>query len=158
MSKLSLTILKESLEKKNTILDEILRISTEQNDILSQQSVDYDAFDKCVDEKEVLIERLNELDEGFETLYGSVKQDIEANESLYGEQIGQIQGLIKEVMEKSTSIQIAEARNKQAVETLFRMERQGLSQGKKNMKVALNYYKNMSNSQVVPPQFMDHKK
>lgn len=158
MSELSLTILKECLEKKNKILDDILRISSRQNDILTAQSVDFEAFDECFNEKSVLIEQLSKLDEGFETLYERVKTELEMNKASYATQIGQMQQLIKDIVEKSTVIQATEARNKQTVEAFFKAERQGLNQGKKTMQVALNYYKNMNNSQVVPPQFMDQKK
>lgn len=158
MSELSLMILKDCLEKKNKILDTILQISSKQSEILAAPSVDYEAFDVCVNEKDTLIEQLNKLDEGFESLYARVKQAVEANKADYATQIWQMQQFIREIMEKSTSIQAIEARNKQTVEALFRAERQGLNQGKKTMKVALNYYKSMNNSQVVPPQFMDHKK
>ena len=158
MSKLSLMILKESLEKKIGILDEILQITEKQKTVLEMPSVDYEAFDKFANEKEPLIEQLNKLDEGFEILYEKVKKDLETHKDECVDCIAQMKQLIKAVMEKSTSIQALEARNKQTIEAVFRKERQACSQGKKSMQVALGYYRNMNNSQIVPPQFMDQKK
>lgn len=158
MSGQYLMIMQESLEKKIEVLDEILRISREQSEVLAQDPVDYEHFDRCVDEKDPLIERLNKLDSGFEKLYQNVKADLENNKSKHKDWIENTKKLIAEIMEKSTTIQAVEARNKQAVECALRKSRRAISHDKQNLNVAMNYYRSMSNSQNVPPQFMDQKK
>lgn len=60
-------------------------------------------------------------------------------------------------MDKSVSIQAQENRNRMAVERAFYRERQDIGKGKRSMSVAMDYYRNMSNSHVVDPQYMDQK-
>ena len=48
--------------------------------------------------------------------------------------------------------------NKKLVEDFFRRERDGIKIGRKSTKAAIGYYKTMSKTAVVAPQFMDSKK
>ena len=153
-----LTILVESLKKKIDVLDEIIRICKKQNEILAGQPIDFEEFDRCVDDKDVCLEQLNKLDDGFESLYRKVGQELEANKQLYAGQIKECQTLIAQITDKSVMIQAMEARNKQTIEETFRKERKGYSQGKRSVEVARSYYRNMNNTSVIPPHFMDQKK
>ena len=76
----------------------------------------------------------------------------------YKAQIKVLQNLIREVSDKGVSIQAQEARNKQLVEQFFKREKSQVSAKRKSTAAAINYYKNMSNTGVVTPQFMDRKK
>lgn len=153
-----LTILQDDLKKKIDILDEIQRICKYQSKILASEPVAYDKFDQCVDDKDVCIEQLNKLDEGFELVYDRVREELQGKKEAYADWIAETQKLISAVMEKSVAIQAQEERNKQAVEAAFQKERQSLGKGKRSMQVARDYYRNMNNSQVVSPQYMDQKK
>lgn len=153
-----LVILEDSLKQKIAILDEITEWNTEQEALLKQEELPLEEFDNCVDRKDTLIQKLGELDEGFDSLYEKIREQLLANKESYKTQIARIQQLISEVTEKSVSIQAQEARNKKAVEDHFAKERQQLREGRQNSKAAYDYYKNMSNTNVVPPQFMDQKK
>lgn len=158
MNEQYLTILQESLQKKIGILDEILRISKNQSEILSTEPVDFEKFDQCVDDKDICIEQLYKLDEGFELVYKKIQEELQQNREKHTAWISETQRLISEVMEKSMAVQTLEARNKQAVEDAFRKERAEYGQGKRSARAAMNYYRNMSNTSVVPPQYMDRKK
>lgn len=158
MNKQYLTIMQESLRKKINILEEIVRISKIQAEVLVKEPVDYEAFDRCVDDKDVCIEQLELLDRGFEALYQKVGQELKEYPGEYKEWIRQTQALIEQVTEKSVEIQAMEARNKQAIEDALRKNRQGFRQGKRSAEVARNYYKNMNLSNVVQSQYMDKKK
>lgn len=158
MSEQYLTILQESLKKKIDVLDEIIRISKTQAEILSKEPVAYEEFDRCVDDKDVCIEQIDSLDKGFESLYQKVKQELADNRPKYGAWIKGCQKLITEVTEKSVEIQALEARNKQTIEEIMRKERRGFRQGKRSVEVARSYYRNMNLTSVVPPQYMDQKK
>lgn len=158
MSEQYLNILQESLEKKLSVLDEILRISHKQSDILTMEPVDFEQFDRCVDDKDICIEQLEKLDEGFEMVYEKVKQELHAHREQYAAWIADTQKMIAQIMERSVAIQAQEARNKQAVEQVLQKERRGYGKGKRSAKAAMDYYRHMSNTQVVDPQFMDQKK
>ena len=157
MSEQYLSILQESLKKKSAVLDEIIRISKRQSEILSAEVISFEEFDRCVDDKDVCIEQLNTLDEGFETMYKRVEQELNGNRAKYADWIKACQKLIYEVTEKSVEIQALEARNKQAIETVFKKNRKDYSEGKRSVQAARSYYKNMNHTNVVPPQFMEKK-
>ncbi len=105
-----------------------------------------------------MIERLTSLDNGFERLYQKVAEELKENRQIYAEQIKNLQKLITEVTDASVAIQAQEARNKKLIEDYFRKERDGICMNRKTSKAAIGYYKNMSKSAVVLPQFMDSKK
>ncbi|MDE7432072.1 MAG: hypothetical protein K2N34_09180, partial [Lachnospiraceae bacterium] len=68
-----LSILKESLEKKLVILEEILKLNEMQKDTVSGADFDGERFDEIIDKKNVCIKDIEELDNGFETIYNHVK-------------------------------------------------------------------------------------
>lgn len=153
-----LTILIESLQKKLKVLDEIQGYNEKQYQMFKDNQVSLEEFDGYVDEKGKLIEKLSKLDEGFEMIYDKIAEEIIGNKEKYASQIRVLQQLIREVTDKSVSIQAQEARNKDAVEQYFRREKRDVNQKKRSASAAMNYYKNMSNTSVVAPQFMDQKK
>lgn len=156
MSKQYVTALEESLKKKLSVLDEIYRISQLQAELFEQESLDFEAFDRYVDDKDICIEKLDKLDEGFEILYGRLEQELKENRSLYKEQITHMQEIIGQITDKSVAIQALEERNKNAVQEAFSKERSGIKQGKRSLNAAVNYYKSMRGT--VPAQYMDQKK
>lgn len=153
-----LTLLEESLQKKLQVMADIQKYNLRQLEIFQSGDVDMDRFDEYVSEKDALINRLTALDNGFEKLYAKVAKQLEGGREQYAPQIRRLKGLISEVTDVSMQIQAQEARNKKAIEDYFRKEREGIRNGRKSSKVAINYYKNMNKSSVVMPQFMDSKK
>lgn len=153
-----LSVLEDSLKKKLQILDELTDYTTQQQELLKVEELDYEAFDRLVDQKEPLIQRIMELDQGFETVYDRIKEQLLGNKEQYAAQIRALQSLIGELTDKSVKLQTMEQRNKSAVEQQFRKSREKIRQGRQNKQAALNYYKNMNNSNYVPPQFLDNKK
>lgn len=153
-----LNVLEESLENKLQIMAKIQEYSLRQQEIFQARDVNLDEFDECVDNKEALIEELMALDNGFETLYRNVEQELQKNRQKYADQIKRLQGLVTRVTEESVTIQAQEARNKKLVEDYFRKERAGIAQSRKNSKAAFDYYKSMSGSGYASSQFYDNKK
>lgn len=153
-----LDILEESLNKKSAVLDEILEYNSGQERLLKQEKVSLEELDENMNQKDILVQKVTELDEGFESLFNSIREQLRANKDLYREQIRRLQGLIAQVTEKSVSVQAQEARNKKLIEGYFIAEKDQLQQGRKASKAAYGYYKSMSNSNAMPPQFMDQKK
>ena len=152
-----LKILQDGLKKKSNLLDEILVISKKQAELLEQDSLPLEEFDQCVDNKDVCLEQLEQLDDGFEVLYSNVKNELESHKEQYKDWIRTTQGLIREVMDKSVAIQTLEQRNKQKIEQSFKRERKGLNKGKRSVSAAMNYYRNMSNTGVNTSRYMDEK-
>ena len=153
-----LNILEDSLKKKIEILERIDEVNRVQSDLLKGEQADLENFDRCVDEKDLYIKELEKLDEGFDTLYEKIKQELLGNKAQYADQIKRLQKLITEITDRSVSIQAQESRNKALVEKYFAEQRKELGQVRKSSKAAYGYYQNMSKSNTVPPQFMDKKK
>lgn len=153
-----LTILEDSLKKKLTVLGHIKEVNQVQTDILKEEPVNIELFDQCVDEKDIYIEELTGLDEGFESLYDKIKQELLGNKKAYADRIKQLQNLISQVTELSVSIQAQEERNKDLVAAWFKKERQELGQVRKSSKAAYGYYQNMSKNTESQSYFLDKKK
>lgn len=152
-----LKILEESLRKKLQVLDEIQAYNEKQKQVFQSDSVELDEFDAAVEEKGKLIEQISKLDEGFEVLYSNVAKELEGNKEKYTKQIQTLKQLVQQVTEKGVSIQVQEARNKALIESYFAREREQIRQGRQASKAAYGYYKSMSNTNTVPPQFLDSK-
>lgn len=153
-----LDILEESLKKKMQVLSRIQEYNERQREIFQSEPVNMDDFDSYVEEKGVLIGQLNSLDEGFETLYAKLAEELKGNREKYAVRIRTLQALVTRVTEMSVTVQAQEARNKKLIEDYFSKERSGIRKGRKSSKAAYDYYKNMSKTSVTPPRMMDEKK
>ncbi len=153
-----LMLLEESLRKKLQVMAEVQKYNLHQQELFQSGMADIDKFDEYVEEKGLLIDKLNALDSGFDKLYANVAAELKDNRAQYAEQIRRLQGLVTEVTDASVAIQTQEARNKKLIEDFFRRQRDGIRMGRKSSKAALGYYKTMSKSAVVAPQLMDKKK
>lgn len=153
-----LDVLTDSLEKKVIILDEILKQNELQAQAAGAAEFDLEAFEQTVSEKDVLIQEIVRIDSGFESVYERVRIELDANRSLYTEQICKMKQLIQEIADKSVAVSASEARNKKLVEASFSKARKQLRQGRTNVKVASDYYKNMSRVNYIDPQMLDTKK
>ena len=111
-----------------------------------------------MDEKAKLIEEIVKLDNGFESIYEKVREQLLVNKEQYKVQIHNLQGLISKVTEKSTAIQAIEARNKAQMDIVFATQKKEVQNRRNAMSVARDYYQNMNKVKHVSPQFMDHKK
>lgn len=152
------TILVESLQKKNKILDQIRAANEEQKILLADETLGPEDFEKTIDKKAKLIEELNQLDDGFEQLYERVRPEIELHMELYAVQIEEMQELIREIVAKTMSAQAEETRNKQLIETKFLAVKKQIREVKSSQKAVNTYYKNMMQRGVIDSQFLDRKK
>lgn len=82
----------ESLVMKRDILQEISELNISQAQMASADSATFDeqAFYSSIERKGQLIDKLLELDDGFDALFQRVKDSIGNNKQLYSEQIKQI--------------------------------------------------------------------
>lgn len=152
------TILSESLQKKNKILDEIRAANEEQKVLLADEMLGPEDFEKTLEKKAALIEKLNCLDDGFQQIYEQVRPEIEQNMDKYAEQIRQMQELIREIVAKTMSAQAEEARNKQLIEKKFASVKKQIREVKSSQKAVNTYYRNMMKNAYLDSQFLDRKK
>lgn len=151
-----LQIMIDSLKKKKDILIKIVSLNEKQNEILSKEELNQDAFENNMHEKGECIDELEKLDEGFQSVFDRIKEELSSNKQLYFNEIAAMKKLIKEVTELGAKIEVQEARNKVKVEAMFRRERQEHKEAKRSASMAKSYYQNMSRVSD-EPQFMDTK-
>ena len=158
MSLSSAQILVQSLEKKSRILDEIIEENAVQERLFKQEELDMEALDASSDRMGELAEKLELLDEGFESVYDRIRQELIDNKSDYRTEIKRMQELIAAITEKVVTINAARMRNKLQAENRFKKSRQQIGKASSKMKVSQNYYNNMNQLNFVNPQFYDSKK
>lgn len=151
-------ILQDTLVKKNQILDELLLLTVQQEMILDNSIMDYDKFEICISHKEILINQINDLDDGFETLYERVRVGVpdlnEDSKSL----IMDMQNFIKDIMIKSTKLQALEHKNKLKFDLFLTSQKREIRTMKMNNKTSTSYYGNMSGQNLNNSFFFDKKK
>ena len=158
MTESYLNILQESLEKKLQVMAEIQKYSLLQQEIFQSEEADLEKYDEYVDKKDELLEKLTALDNGFETLYKGLSEELQGNRERYAGQIRRLQELVTKVTEDSVAIQAQEKRNKKLVEDYFRRARAGIAQNRRSSRAAYDYYRSMSGSGVETSQLYDTKK
>lgn len=153
-----IAILIQSLEKKVSVLEEISRENKKQREVLQEEDLDLDAFQATADKKEELISQVGFLDDGFEKMYGRVKDVLEEEKQSYKQEIIRLKELIVKVTDLTMTIQKEEWDNRKLVEQQFSTSKKKVRQMKDTKQVARQYYKNMAKLNYVDPQFMDKKK
>ncbi len=151
-------ILKRSLEKKSAVLDKIIEENSKMAKVAEAPKFNPDAYDEIFDRKDALIKELNDLDDGFRSVYAHVQDELKNNASEHKEDIAGLKALITEITDKSVAIQATEKRNKDALYNRMDIFKRELVQTKNTRKIMANYYNNMTGRNVVEPQFMDKKK
>lgn len=151
-------ILAMSLGKKSQTLSEIIEQNNLQEAILKREEFDMDAFEATLNAQNELIEKLEQLDTGFEALYDRVRNDIMANKDKYRQEIASMQELIQQITDKVVTINAGNMRNKTLAENQFKKTRAVIRNGVSQSKAARGYYNSMNNLNCVAPQFYDNKK
>lgn len=152
-----LAVLAENLDNKIDILEAIKEYDINQKEALSKSDIEIDDFDDDLDEKEVLIQKLEELDEGFDEIYQGVADQIQTNKAKYADQIRGIQGKIVRINTLSAEINDLEADNKKLISNHFDKMKADIKQGRQGSKAAYGYYRNMSGGMYNTHQVMDSK-
>jgi len=150
-----LNVLKDSLVKKEKILSELISKSEMQAEIVKAEQADWDEFTRLVDEKGKLIDEIMKLDDGFETLFARIKEELGENKEKYKDVIIEIKTLVTSVTEKSANLEAIERRNKSVIEGAFGNTRKEIKQAKLGQKAAADYYNKMNKINTIDPQLMD---
>lgn len=153
-----INILCQTLQKKNSILDELLQANQLQGKLVKTESLQVDDFQSIIDKKASLLEELEQLDNGFELSYNRVKDAFPVYKDKFQKVIQVMQENIVEISKKVLEIQRLELQNKDSIELKFTNIRKKIKDYNVSSKNISNYYKNMSNAFNGEAQFMDKKK
>ena len=89
-----ITILKQSLVKKIEVLDAISAQNHIQADLAKAEEFDYDVFGQTLEEKEKLINQIQSLDAGFQSVYQRIREFFEQHKAEYKTEIQELKTLI----------------------------------------------------------------
>ena len=84
-------ILEESLDKKVTILQALLEATERQGALADAETFDLDEFQNTIEQKDVLLTRLTELDQGFEQVYQEVAMELKGRKEAFRDEIQRMQ-------------------------------------------------------------------
>ena len=152
-----LHILINTLTKKNNLLDNLIQITLFQTQDIDTPNFNVDEFNKTLSDKDMLIEQLIQLDDGFEKVYDHVKDEISSDKDRYKQEILQLQDLIKQITEKSVKLQTEELRNKVKIDTYFSTQKKEIKNFKISKQTVSNYYKSMPYKHQGQSYFLDKK-
>lgn len=153
-----LSVLINSLSSKNMLLSDLLDLTGQQESIINENELDYERFNSVIEEKDRLIKKIQEIDDGFELIYNRVKEALTKDKQKYEDKIKLMQQLIKDIMDKGVRLEVLEKRNKMKMEIYFSNKRNELKTYKINSRTVANYYKSMSNQHAEESYFFDTKK
>ncbi|MBP5385159.1 MAG: flagellar protein FliT [Lachnospiraceae bacterium] len=151
----------ESLRKKDDVLTKIIEKNKAQAECIHDKEygeIDWDRFNVLIAEKDTLIERINELDGGFQSVYDRIKAELDKNKDSYKKEIGELQGLITKLTDKGVEIQTGEERNRARIERVLMGAKKEIRKSRKSMQAVSNYYKSMSTPEVDNTGVVDKKK
>jgi hypothetical protein len=151
-------ILKNSLLKKKAVLDKISEQNKMQADIAKAEKFDYDAFGRTLDEKDKLIAEINTLDDGFQSVYDRVKEELTLHKETYAVEITELKQLVTAITDKSMDVEAEEKRNRELIMNRKITIKKEIGMARTTNRTAANYYKTMSKLNVVDAQFLDAKK
>lgn len=157
--KVYVTVLHDSLQRKVGLLKQILTLATHQKELLEEKRVDMDRFDASVEQEMNLLQEMQELDQGFENLYGQIGTALKDKKYQYQSQILEMQEAIREISRLGMEIQGLEQQNKQRFQKYLLEQRQEIKRFKMNNKTANTYHQNMSDQhRQWQSYFLDEKK
>lgn len=151
-------ILRESLEKKERILHNLLDMTKQQEDYLSGEEFEMDVFDEMLDVKSGMIEELNSVDDGFEFMYGRIREYLQIHRKELESPIREMQNRVREITRLSVSLQALEERNKKKLESIFASKQQEIKKFRQSSQMVNNYYQTMSGVNSYQSAFLDQKK
>jgi dGTP triphosphohydrolase len=140
-------IMIDSLKRKSEILDELIVKNEEMHGCVADKSyedVNWDSFNLIVAQKQMYIDRIVKMDEGFQSLYDRVKEQLNEDRSKYVDEIKEIQKLIEKVTGQGIKISTGEERNKKIIEKLFGNRKKEIKRTRNSLKVANSYAQTMS--------------
>ena len=138
------SMMTDSLQKKKDILTDLYEQTKEQESLLSDGKMDVDRFEALIEEKGRGIDELNSLDNGFDSLFKKLGQELTVNRGAYEKEIIRMKGLISDITELSSGITVLEKRNHDRFAAYISDERRKLRDANRIQQTAVTYAQNMS--------------
>lgn len=157
-SKNYVRILMDALDKKKTALEHIRELTQHQQELLKEQRVDFDQFDTLINEKNIYLEEIEKLDDGFVVTFEKVREYIANNKVQLSTEINTMQNSIRQITDLAVEIDTMERRNRQSFELAMSRERQSIKMRRQSKQSASKYYQNVMRATSGESFYMDKKK
>jgi len=141
-------VLVETLKKQVTVLQDILELTKTQSVIAADSEFNEVLLEESLNKKEVLIAKLNELDDGFTAVYGRVRSEVANNQELYQDELKTMQSLIKQCTDLGVEIKVLEERNRERLAQCFASQQKKYGTKRTAASVASHYHQTMNNQKV----------
>ena len=151
-------MLMDVLAKKEVHLTKLLELTTEQEALLKEEEFKEAEFAILIEKKSGHLRKIEEVDNGFQSIYNRVSEEMKERKEDYKEQILTMQELITKVTDLGVKLSALENKNKAAMEARLQGKKQSIRQFKVSKQTANTYYKNMIGMQTGASYFMDQKK
>ncbi len=151
-------MLRESLQKKKALLNDIIIRNEEQKQILEDSKSTPDEFQANIDAKDALVQQIVALDDGFESIFKKVEAELSADKDKYADEIKKMKKLILEVTDLSERVRAGEKINADLARAKFSGIKNQIKMVRKSRTAVNNYYNSMMRTNYYDPQFYDSKK
>ena len=153
------TILRDSLINKKNVLNNIIELTEKQYELVKQGDVEADVFDEIIEEKGRQLAMLNMMDDGFQSVYNRVSNQLRNNSEQYKDIIIEMQRLIDENIALGAKIETMEHRNKELIEAFIARKKEEIKSYHTKQGLSKSYNMNMANQHVEGTSyFMDKVK
>lgn len=157
-----LNILIENLTKKQTLLDNLLDKTIKQNECIAKKNQDnanWSQFEILMIEKDSAIEKVDEIDSAFESIFARVKPELDSNKEEYTSYIKKLQGCITTLTDTGVKISSMEEKNRAEIERIMTAAKAGIGKARKNLRATSGYIASMYGSAMgTDPTKIDSKK
>lgn len=152
-------ILIDTLKKKLGVLNEIYKITKQQEELLRVSNFDEPEFEKTIEKKEIRIRELERCDQGFETVYSHIREELQRNPQKYSEEGPKLKQLICCCTDLGVAVEALEQQNRLRFEQGILSKRQEIKRFHVKNQAANTYYRHMANQhQEGNSYFLDKKK
>jgi len=153
-----ISLLADVLKKKIEVLTTLLDLTEQQDSIITTEPFNDEEFLNTISAKEGYIDELLKLEDGFERIYSTIKEELTSSKDKFADEISKFKEYIGIITDLSVKLQSTEARNKQKMETYLAAQRNNLRKSRISNQTVANYYKTTSLQHEAQSYFYDKKK
>jgi hypothetical protein len=134
-----------------------MQLTEQQESMITSDEFDDEEFFRIVTLKEERLTALSKLDDGFEQLFESVKEELFLSKEKYVKEITVLKQLIASITDVSVRLQALETRNKAKMDVYFSNKRNEIKRSRLSNKTVTNYYKTVTKQNEAESFFYDKK-
>ena len=152
-----MSLLLDTVSKKEDLLNQLILETIKQSNCFQENEMKEEKYDEIYHHKMELIKEVETLDEGFQTLYERIKDEMKVNRYEYEQEIKELQNKIRSVTDKVIRLQKLESDNKLKFQVFLNGQRKKIKDYTVSKRTSATYYKNMMQQFPKDSAFMNKK-